>query len=96
MMNYYENLVVGEIRLSSKAIESLEQNGIFEFQWNEPMAGLYDVCIYRDHQTDDLIVSLQKKAVNHYICGARQEVDFGCKNPIFKPSAPLRPCLSIN
>lgn len=65
MVNYYENLVVGEIKLSSKAIESLEKVGIYEFQLNEPVAGLYDVSIHRDHQTDDITMFLKRKGVNH-------------------------------
>lgn len=65
MINYYENLAFGEIKLSSKAIESLEKDGIYEFQCNLPKVGLYLVCIFRSHNTDDIIVSLQKKSGNH-------------------------------
>ncbi len=64
-MKKNEDVIEMKIRLSSKAIESLEQNGIYEFQGNELMAGLYDVCICRETQTDDITMFLQRKGVNH-------------------------------
>ncbi|MCF7835486.1 hypothetical protein K9M48_05600 [Candidatus Gracilibacteria bacterium] len=64
-MNSYENFINKTIKLSRKDIESLEKNGIYEFQNNELIPGSYDLCIHRHHQTDDIIMYLQKESVNH-------------------------------
>jgi hypothetical protein len=65
MLNFYDNLIFGEIRLSSKAIESLEKDGIYEFQCNVPNAGLYTVSLYRDYQTDEILMLMHKKSFDH-------------------------------
>jgi hypothetical protein len=64
-MKYYSELITGELRLSSKALRQLAEEGIYEFQWNIPKAGLYDVSIYREHQTDDIIMLMTKKCNDH-------------------------------
>ena len=64
-MKYYSQLITGELRLSSKALRQLAEEGIYEFQLDDPKAGLYDVCIYREHQTDDIVMLMTKKQDDH-------------------------------
>lgn len=63
-MEKNEEVIEMKIRFSSKAIENLENFGIYEYQRNEMKTGIYDICIYRNHN-DDIMMFAQKKGVNH-------------------------------
>ncbi|MFZ2150755.1 MAG: hypothetical protein WAZ12_00340 [Candidatus Absconditicoccaceae bacterium] len=64
MENYVETIQM-TIKFSSKAIENLENHGIYEFQRNEMKSGIYEICICRSHQTDDILMFAQKEGINH-------------------------------
>ncbi len=64
-MEKHEELIQMTIKFSGRTIENLENYGIYESQRNEMKAGLYDVCICRSHQTDDIVMFAQKEGVNH-------------------------------
>ena len=53
-----------ELRLSSKAIDNLENVGIYEFQGNKMNAGTYNICICRNNN-DDIMMFAQKEGGNH-------------------------------
>jgi hypothetical protein len=64
-MEKNEAVIEMRIRFSGKAIENLGNFGIYEFQRNEMKAGIYDICVCRNYQTDDIMMFAQKEGVNH-------------------------------
>ena len=46
----YNDTFTGKIYFSQKTSNSLTKNGIYEYQDNEPKAGLYEVIIYLNNE----------------------------------------------
>jgi len=57
-MRNYEEVINEKFKFSSKAIENLELNGIYEFQRSNLKPGWYDIFICRQYQTDDIVMYL--------------------------------------
>jgi hypothetical protein len=81
----YNETLKGKIYFSQKTSNSLTKNGIYEYQDNQPKAGLYEVIIYLNNEFN-LIMELYpnkpfpKRENNHLFT---YSIDYSKKNLSF-------------